>query len=771
MNEVASAKGIVSHVKIVAEKSALRRLAASGQELAKAALGQEHPPRALAEAYVSRLSDYLTGEQSHGMVTIEQSVAATLERVEAAYRAGGQVTGVPTGIPDLDQSTSGWQPGDLIILAARPSVGKTALALNLATSAARDGVPVAIFSLEMSHPQLTQRMLSHASQLNLLALRSGRLSEQDWVALSRNVERVATLPIAIDDTSGATVSHMRTQCRRLRATTGLGMIIVDYLQLMAADERAASREQEVSQMSRGLKGLAREFGVPLISLSQLSRECERRTDRRPRLSDLRECVAAGQRVLLASGEWKVVEDVGAGDVVMGLDVQTQQTRPATVLAAGPSGLKQCYRLRTRSGRTLTVSSQHLLLTEDGRWTTAGALTVGSRVAVPYRYNVSGACSPTDGELCRLLGYMAGNGTCLVHREVGLCMGERATYDDAAGIVERNFPGVTSRVKRETPNFVDGSFACTYANGYGRPHGNPLREWLRDVDVYGYRDCDKAVPVWVLRRGAAGASQFLAGYMTSDGCVAMRQGGRDATVHSDTTSVKLAIDLPLLMASVGVLGITNGGSMGSKSTRLIFRTTIPSSYHNHERLASGVPMIGKRMEILRCWLQRTRSRVGCDWYFSLPRWLSTYLADVSSWRDQGKRLRRDICAAAATATGDPHLLAWSGSDVIWDVVCEKADVGDRETYDLTVDDVHNFIVEGVVTHNSGGIEQDADVVMFLYRPEMYGDKAVEIDGRKVSAAGMVELIIGKSRNGPTGSTWLVWDARTTSFHQLAEEWDS
>jgi replicative DNA helicase len=212
----------------------------------------------------------------------------TFDRLEKLHEHNSDVTGIPTGFKDLDKMTSGFQDSDLIIIAARPSMGKTALALNVGQYVAvEEDVPVAIFSLEMAKAQLVQRMLCSEAQVDSHRLRTGNLRENDWQRLSQAASDLGEADIFIDDTPGITAMEMRAKARRIKAEHGLGLILIDYLQLMQSSGRSESRQQEVSQLSRSLKGLARELDVPVVSLSQLSRAVEQRNDKRPRLSDLR----------------------------------------------------------------------------------------------------------------------------------------------------------------------------------------------------------------------------------------------------------------------------------------------------------------------------------------------------------------------------------------------------------------------------------------------------------------------------------------------------
>lgn len=288
-SEVATGANIEYHARIVLEKSLSRKLIETASEVTQAAYEGRQNVQELIDWTEQRIFSLSERGMSDGFEALENVMSETLEQIERAHNRISTVSGVDTGFTELNERTSGFQPGDLVILAARPSVGKTALALTLARNAAVDnGVGVGIFSLEMSKMQLAQRLLSAETRVDLHRLRTGRLSDEDWLHLTQNVSRLADAPIFVDDTPGITVLEARAKARRLQREHGIGMVIIDYLQLMSSNERVNSREQEISRISRGLKGLAKELNVPVLALSQLSRAVEGRTDRRPQLSDLRE---------------------------------------------------------------------------------------------------------------------------------------------------------------------------------------------------------------------------------------------------------------------------------------------------------------------------------------------------------------------------------------------------------------------------------------------------------------------------------------------------
>ncbi|MDT8368741.1 MAG: replicative DNA helicase [Longimicrobiales bacterium] len=295
MDAVPSAANLEFHAKIVREKALLRRLIDASQETIRSAFEQgERVVEEILDEAESRIFQVAQSHEREGFVRVKDLLWPTFEEIERLQEAGTSVTGVPTGFTDLDRMTTGLQRGDLVIVAARPSMGKTSWVLNVAATAAIEHqTAVAIFSLEMGKEQLLKRFLSSEGRIDAQHLRRGGMTAEDHKRLAAAAGHLNTAPIWIDDTPGATVLEMRAKSRRLASEmkqegTELGLIVIDYLQLMGSDGRTESRVQEVSLMSRGLKALARELEVPVIALSQLSRAPEQRNDKRPMLSDLRE---------------------------------------------------------------------------------------------------------------------------------------------------------------------------------------------------------------------------------------------------------------------------------------------------------------------------------------------------------------------------------------------------------------------------------------------------------------------------------------------------
>jgi replicative DNA helicase len=294
-NIVPSSSNVRHYARIVEGKSLLRKLIKASSLILDKSYEAQEDVNELIELAEKRIFDISQGRSREGFTPIQEVLLEAFDSIEKRFQNKNALTGISTGFHDIDEKTSGLQKSDFILVAARPSMGKTAFALNIAQHAAvKEKVPVAIFSLEMSKEQLIHRMLCSESHIDSQKLRTGNLQEEDWEKLARGMAVLSEAPIFIDDTPGISVMEMRGKCRRLKLEHGLGLILVDYLQLMSSSSKSESRQQEISEISRSLKALAREMNCPVLALSQLSRAPEARSDHRPILSDLRESGAIEQ---------------------------------------------------------------------------------------------------------------------------------------------------------------------------------------------------------------------------------------------------------------------------------------------------------------------------------------------------------------------------------------------------------------------------------------------------------------------------------------------
>jgi len=297
VEDTSSAANIRAYAEIVRDKALLRRLIEVGGDISASAYETEGRRASelvdLAEQKVFEIADQ--GARGRGFASLRQILPATIDRLDVLSHSDGDITGISTGFTEMDRMTAGLQRGELIIVAGRPSMGKTTLAINIAENAAiAQKVPTAVFSMEMSAEQLSFRMIGSIGRVNQQRLRTGRLSDEDWTRIDSAVSMMSNVPIYIDDSAGLSPTEVRARARRLKREHGLGMIVIDYLQLMSVAGSTENRATEISEISRGLKALAKELDVPVIALSQLNRSVEQRNDKKPVMSDLRESGAIEQ---------------------------------------------------------------------------------------------------------------------------------------------------------------------------------------------------------------------------------------------------------------------------------------------------------------------------------------------------------------------------------------------------------------------------------------------------------------------------------------------
>ena len=296
LTTVPTSANVKSYANIVRDKAVLRRLIKVNEDIANTCYAGKEPLETILATTEKTIFNLLQNKNSGDFVPIRQVAMNVLEKIEEASKNQGTVTGIPTGFIDLDYKTSGLQPSDFILIAARPSMGKTAFVLNLVDHVSvKKGLPCMVFSLEMSKEQLVNRMLAMESNVDSQKLRTGTLSDSDWDAVVEGIGVIGNSKLIIDDTPGISIMELRSRCRKMKLEYGLSAVIIDYLQLMSGSGKGGdNRQQEISEISRSLKALARELNAPVIALSQLSRACETRQDHRPMLSDLRESGAIEQ---------------------------------------------------------------------------------------------------------------------------------------------------------------------------------------------------------------------------------------------------------------------------------------------------------------------------------------------------------------------------------------------------------------------------------------------------------------------------------------------
>jgi replicative DNA helicase len=772
---VPTAANLVYHARIVLDAAVKRRLISTGTQIVGEAYQAGDDSDVLlnrAEEQIFRISER---RFKKSFVPINQLLQGAVLQLESLAGRGEAVTGAPTGFSDLDDLTAGFQLGDLIIVAGRPSLGKTSVSLSVAANAAiMHDLPVAIFSLEMSTEQLVQRLISMEAMVSLKTLRTGHASSEEWKRVADACDRLRRAAIYIDDTGLLSPLEMRAKARRLKQQRDIGLVIVDYLQLMESGSRSENRQQEISEISRSLKALAKELNVPVIAVSQLSRAPEQRTDQRPRLSDLRECVAGETIVLLADGSRTPIRElVGMAPEVLAIDERSCIVR-APADKVWSAGLRQVFDVRLASGRRIRATARHRLLTGSG-WQRVEDIHPGARLALARSVPEPSVPVQWPDARVALLGQLIGDGSYLVGQPMRYTTGSEDNSELVARAAREEFG---ADVKRYAGR---GRWHQLLLSGNGnRWHPSGINSWLRELGVFGQRSYEKRIPRAAFQLSDDQVPLLLRHLWATDGTISPRRKGKGSDgVFFATASEGLAADVAALLLRVGVVARIR--RLDQASGRPLFTVAV-SGTEQQLRFLTRVGAFGPRIgpaDELRELLVRTRPNPNVD---TLPRELFGRVKQIMRARgiSQGT-----MAAARGTFYGGTHfrfapsratlseyaeildddvLRDHISSDLFWDRVLEIRPDGEEEVFDLTVPGPASWLADGIVSHNSGAIEQDADLVLFLYR-----EKPTQPEFPQ-SPIHEVEIIVGKNRNGPTGVVKLGFQEYCMRFVNLDQYHD-
>jgi len=779
MQSVPTAASAGYYAKIVRERAVLRRLVEAGTKIVQLGYSSDG---ADADDIVDRASAEIYGvtdrRTSEDYLPLSEIMEGALDEIEAIGSRGGAMVGVPTGFIELDQLTNGLHPGQMIVLAARPALGKSTMGLDLARSASiKHGLASCIFSLEMSRNEIVMRLLSAEARVPLHHMRSGSMTDDDWNRLARKMGEVSEAPLFIDDSPNMTMMEIRSKCRRLKQRHELRLVVVDYLQLMQSGKRVESRQQEVSEFSRQLKLLAKELEVPVVAISQLNRGAEQRTDKRPQMADLREsgCLTAGTRVLRADTGAEVTLGellaTGERDVpVWSLDSSLRYV-PATMTHAFPSGRKQVHRLRLASGKVIEATANHPLLTYDG-WQPLAALAVGDRVAVAR--HVGAPTQPAkpwpDAEVI-MLAHLIGDGSVLARQPVrhasvdeeNLTAGTEAASHFGVTAVRDNDPAarVTTSRLRAPSRLLDGQ-------------RNPIAAWLDELGLFNCPSHETFIPSAVFALPKAQIALFLRHLWSTDGSVTVAEHGRGGRIYYASTSHELLDGLSRLLLRFGISCRIQ--SVEQRSGDRLGGTLDISGCEDQKRFLHEIGVQGQRSVNAACLVeiltgQRANTTVDTIpvevWSKVRAELLRQRITHRECARSMGTAFGgneagshapvRERLARVAEVLGNAELELLATNDVLWDRIVGVEPLGEQEVYDATVLGSHNFLANGIAVHNS--IEQDADMVILLHREDAYE--------RESPRQGEADFIVAKHRNGPTATITVAFQGHYSRFVDMAQ----
>jgi replicative DNA helicase len=770
-----TAANIRAYADIVRERSVLRQLISAGDLIARNALEPEGREAREIVDDAERAVFEIAERGSRGKIgfrTVKSILPEVVNRIDELYHSDGTMTGVPTGFKMLDQMTSGLQPGDLIIIAGRPSMGKTTLAVNIAENAALGSKKsVAIFSMEMSAESLTLRMISSLGRINQSNLRSGRLQEEDWPRIDSAMTQLGGANIFVDETPGLSPTEIRARARRLKRERGLDLIVIDYIQLMQVAGTKENRATEISEISRSLKALAKELKLPVIALSQLNRGVEQRVEKKPVMSDLRECVTGETLVCLADGRRVPIRDlVGQTPEVwaMSADQKIIKARSDLVWC---KGMRQVFRVALASGRTLRATPNHRVFTGDG-WQHVGEIRIGTRIAIGRQFpEVSNPVVWPDEHVC-LLGQLVGDGSYLKNQPL--------RYTTAS---EANSELVTNCAK-----FLGGK--VTRCVGRGKWHqlmisgdGNRWREagvgaWLQGLGIFDQRSHQKHLPAEVFQFSDRQIGLLLQHLWATDGCIYVPPDGKPgaASVFFSTCSERLARDVAALLLRLGIVARTI--QVPQRIGKPVYAIYVSGSEQQGlflakvgafgpreapaERMAKKIAVTRFNPNVHTLPLQvdtEVQALMGAEAMNTAK--MAVIRGTANGGRGRFKHApSRATLNSYAEALGSEMLKLWANSDIFWDRVVAVGLEGEEEVFDITVPGPASWLADGIVSHNSGALEQDSDLILLIYREEFYEPNTT----RK----GIADIIIAKQRNGPTGDVQLTFLGQYTKFENFVPE---
>lgn len=772
-----TAANVRAYADIVRERSLLRRLVTAGGEIAASVFNDEgHSARDLvdrAEQKVFEIAE--AGFRSRdGAIAVRSMLPELIDKIDAWHTNPNALRGLATGYVEFDKLTGGLRPGDLIIVAGRPSMGKTTLAVNMAEYAAVNPnikASVAIFSMEMPSEQLMTRMLASIGGVPLNGIRSGRISDEDWVRITSATSQLSEAKIFIDEAPGLSPMDLRARARRVKREHGLDLIVVDYLQLMQVPGSKENRATEISEISRNLKALAKELAVPVIALSQLNRGVEQREHKKPVMSDLRECVTGDTLVCLTDGRRVPIRDlVGTEPEVWAID-ENQRLTGAHSDKVWSVGKRPIFRVQLASGRSIRATGEHRLFAGEG-WATVSQLKSGDRLALSRHIPEPAQTTRWAEHWLVLLAHLVGDGSYLARQPLRYT----TASEDNSKAVKEAAEAFGSRVTRYAGR---GAWHQLLIGGNGnRWHPAGVGAWLKQLGIFGQRSHEKHLPSEVFTLPNDQIAILLRHLWATDGSVTLRRPASSGMprVYFSTSSIRLAQDVSALLLRLGIVARIR--VVHTAGYRPCYTVDV-SGMEAQLRFASAVGGFGPRAAALEMLVAHLSERVANTNVDTLPGEVFDRVRALM--REQGVTTREMTRLRGTSYGGSSHfrfapsramlmdyaeilaseeLKTWASSDLFWDRITGVTPDGEEEVFDLTVPGPANWLADGIVTHNSGAIEQDADMILLIYREEVYD--------KNTTKKGIAEIDLAKHRNGEIGTFLLTFQGQFTRFANYAPD---
>ena len=747
VNSVPTAAHVERYGRIVKDNYTKRELIAAAGKFAEAAFDEGQEAADVLDKAEQAIFSLSQKHLKQVFAPVKDILAESFDRLDELHKKAGGLRGVPTGFKDLDNALAGMQDSNLLILASRPGLGKTSLALGIAHYAVvKEKLPVGFFSLEMSKEELVDRLLVSQADIDAWKLKTGRLDEKDFTRLSEAMGVLAEAPLFIDDTPALSVLEMRTKARRLVAEHGLRLLVVDYLQLARGSRRYENRVQEVAEISMGLKNLARELKIPILACSQLSRAVEQRGRKRPVLADLREsgCLTGDTQIMRAdTGKLISLKELAKSKKSIPVLAMTVDLKLKThsMIKIFSSGIKEIFSIKFRSGRQIKASANHPFYSVLG-WKRVDQLKVGDRLAVARKIIPLSKNSVTkvNIEEIILLAHFLGDGCYLKHQPLHYTNASPANLKAVQKSAQSAFGLKAKKVKQK--NWYHLYFSGDPKKGIK----NPISEWFKKLGIYNQKSPEKQIPDFVFNLSLQKLSVFIKHLWATDGCFVPATSGGFALYYA-STSRELVTQLQHLLLRFNIIsrikktkkeGYRGGFALqiSGKDEQLKFLKNI-GIHGKEKKILEAIKKLSKikanpNLDVIPkevwCLIEEERKKRGLS-----TREFHKKLNWAYSGTQRHKNgVSRKRLSWITTVLKERALINLASSDLYWDEVEFITKEGREEVFDATVSKAHNFLANDIVVHNS--IEQDADVVMFLWREDEENMENVDLE-------------IAKHRNGP------------------------
>lgn len=762
-DKVVSGANIEAHARIIYQKWLQRLVIQHCGQLIKDAYEDSIDPFDLVDSMV-KMNDAIAQKYVKEEASYESLVMRTVKNI-LEYDPN-KMNGMPSGFVSLDKIIDFFINGLLYVIAARPSMGKTAYLIQLVENLTKsrysnDGTgtiiknkPVGIIELETHDEGFIQRQIGNKTKINTRAFKTGDVSEEDKGKIIEAAEELLDKGIVADFSPTSNSSEIRLKAKRWKAKHDIGILLIDYLQYIDADDQRIPRERQVATISKSLAGLAKELAIPVIAFAQLSREVYKRADKRPQMSDLRECLSIETSFIYC--QENIQSNVLSQMNLLSLSKDGIMPMESNNI---PKKSNNVFRLTLKTGRFIDCTANHNILTCEG-YKPLKEITTQDVIAVAKNWDIK-----AEGfKEARFVGWMLGNGCMYGYNVPSFITFDEAVSEKFVKFIENKF-GFSPKSHKHYQSAV---YQWDITKDSVRvPGGNPVTIWLKGNDLWGRKAKDKYIPDCIMSKlDNKSVKELLGGLWETDGSITM---GKKYSLSYSTTSYILGEQIIYLLARLGIIGYIDNGYLSKKATTKCFKIVISNS-SDISIFRDQISLSGEKgRKLKKLFVSERQSYMNNKLSRRTTLQIASILNKTKEARIQthGTRTLTIPLLQKYIHLDSISSYKWLVSDTFfWDGVDNIEELGVVKVFDRSVPKTNNYIVNGIIVHNSGHIEQDARCVIFLHRPEYYGEIQDAETGE--SLVGITEVIVAKNNEGNTGKTKLKMIKEYSCFEEIEED---